>query len=120
MLLSAARGLVRPRGPPAIRGIAALAGSEREEALQKLQTQGWQYVSDRDAVSKTFTFSNFNEAWRFMSGTALKAETMNHHPEWFNVYNRVDVTLTTHDAGPSGGLSKKDLKLATFMDDLAK
>ena len=63
--------------------------------------------------SKNFTFKNFNEAFGFMSRVALKAEAMNHHPEWFNVWNRVEVTLSTHDAG---GLTELDIELATFMD----
>jgi len=61
-------------------------------------------TSDRPAIKKTYTFTDFNQAWRFMSGVALLAEKMDHHPEWFNVYNTVEVTLTTHDCG---GVSKK-------------
>lgn len=61
-------------------------------------------LEDRDAIKKTFVFMDFNQAWRFMSGVALLAEKLDHHPEWFNVYNTVDVTLTTHDCS---GLSKK-------------
>lgn len=75
---------------------------------------------DRDAVKKIFTFKDFNEAWGFMSRTALAAEKADHHPEWFNVYNRVEVTLTTHDVSPAGGLSKKDLALAGFIDKLVE
>jgi 4a-hydroxytetrahydrobiopterin dehydratase len=78
-----------------------------------------QVDGERDAVRKIFAFGDFNKAWSFMSSTALVAEKMDHHPEWFNVYNRVEVTLTTHDIGPSGGLSKKDLKLARHMDSIA-
>ncbi len=76
----------------------------------------WQAVDDgRDAVRRTFKFADFKTAWAFMSGAALKAEQMDHHPEWSNVYNTVNVTLTTHDAG---GVTEKDLELAAFMDVL--
>eukprot|EP00056_Hartaetosiga_gracilis_P008186 m.116933 g.116933 ORF g.116933 m.116933 type:complete len:281 (-) comp12865_c0_seq5:1177-2019(-) len=85
------------------------------EALVDAKERGWSLVEGRDAIKKTFTFSDFNEAFGFMSRVALKAETMNHHPEWFNVYNKVDVTLSTHDVG---GLSDKDYTLAKFMDSL--
>ena len=74
-------------------------------------------VEGRDAIKKEFKFADFNEAWGFMSHVALKAESMNHHPEWFNVYNRVEVTLSTHDCQ---GLSARYVKLAYFMDSLTK
>ena len=90
-----------------------LSVDARSEALAQLD--GWSEIEDRDAIAKTFTFKSFSEAWAFMSRAALKAEQMNHHPEWFNVYARVDVTLTTHDCG---GLSELDLKLARFMDSI--
>jgi 4a-hydroxytetrahydrobiopterin dehydratase len=77
---------------------------------------GWHMVEGRDAITKTFTFPNFNAAFGFMTRAALVAEKMNHHPEWFNVWNRVDVTLSTHDAG---GLTERDLKLAEAMDGIA-
>ena len=77
---------------------------------------GWTKVNDREAIFKTFTFGDFNEAFGFMSRVALKAEQINHHPEWFNVWNRVSVTLSTHDAN---GLTVLDIDLAEFMDDLA-
>ncbi|WP_135080335.1 4a-hydroxytetrahydrobiopterin dehydratase [Terasakiella sp. SH-1] len=80
------------------------------------QLPHWQAVEGRDAITRTFTFKNFMEAFAFMTQVALKAEKMNHHPEWFNVYNRVEVTLTTHD---SGGVSEKDIKLAQFMDGIS-
>ena len=82
-----------------------------------LAAAGWSAVDGRDAVTKTYTFGNFIEAWGFMSQAAILAEKMNHHPEWFNVYKRVDVTLTTHDLG---GVSSLDAELAAKMDGLAK
>jgi 4a-hydroxytetrahydrobiopterin dehydratase len=88
-----------------------LVGAARTEKLVALD--GWTEMDDRDAIQKTFQFTNFNEAFGFMTRAALMAEKMDHHPEWFNVYNRVEVTLTTHDAG---GVTKKDTKLAAFMD----
>ena len=77
---------------------------------------GWHLVQGRDAISRTFTFKDFNAAFGFMTRAALVAEAMNHHPEWSNVWNRVDVTLSTHDAG---GLTERDLKLAEAMDRIA-
>ena len=73
-------------------------------------------VKDRDAIYKEFIFKDFNQAWGFLSRIALKADKMDHHPEWFNVYNRVEVTLSTHDCG---GLSKLDFDLAAKMDKAA-
>lgn len=77
---------------------------------------GWRAAEGRDAVIKEFRFKDFNAAFGFMSRVALYAERHNHHPEWVNVYNRVDVTLTTHDAG---GVTDKDVALAHFMDQVA-
>lgn len=77
--------------------------------------KGWVASEDGISITKTFKFKDFISAWGFMSQCAIKAEAMNHHPEWFNVYNKVEVRLTTHDAG---GVTKLDLKLAQFMDDL--
>ncbi len=71
---------------------------------------------DRDAIEKTFKFADFKSAFAFMTASALKAEQMDHHPEWFNVYNRVEVTLTTHDAN---GVTALDVELAGYMDQLA-
>jgi 4a-hydroxytetrahydrobiopterin dehydratase len=88
-----------------------LSDAARTAALAELS--GWAEVDGRDAISKTFTFDDFNHAFGFMSRVALKAEAMNHHPEWFNVWNRVEVTLSTHDAG---GLTELDIELAGFMD----
>jgi 4a-hydroxytetrahydrobiopterin dehydratase len=84
-------------------------------ALAKLS--GWSAIEgDRDAIEKTFKFADFKTAFGFMSSCALKAEQMDHHPEWFNVYNRVEVILTTHDAD---GVTELDVELAGFMDALA-
>lgn len=77
---------------------------------------GWQAVDHRDAIRKVFEFADFNEAWGFMSRVAVKAEAMDHHPEWFNVWNKVDVTLATHDAD---GVTALDVELAGFMDKIA-
>ncbi|XBQ17115.1 MAG: 4a-hydroxytetrahydrobiopterin dehydratase [Oceanicaulis sp.] len=78
------------------------------------QVPGWEKVEgDRDAVRKVYKFQDFKTAFGFMTTVALKAEQMDHHPEWFNVYNTVDVTLSTHDAG---GVTEKDVELAKFMD----
>ena len=92
-----------------------LDATARTEALRGLA--GWSELTGRDAVAKTFQFKDFNAAFGFMSRVALLAERMDHHPEWSNVYNRVDVTLTTHDAG---GLSERDIRMARFMDEIAK
>ena len=73
----------------------------------------WVLVEGREAIQRTFNFNDFKDAWSFMSKSALKAEEMGHHPEWFNVYNRVEVTLATHDCA---GLSKLDFELAAFMN----
>ena len=73
-------------------------------------------AGDRDAIEKTFKFADFKTAFGFMTSCALKAEQMDHHPEWFNVYNRVEVTLTTHDAD---GVTALDVELAGYMDQLA-
>ena len=90
-----------------------LTGGARTDALASLN--GWNEVEGRDAISKTFQFADFNSAFGFMSRAALAAEKADHHPEWLNVYNRVAVTLSTHDAG---GLTEKDIALARFMDSL--
>ena len=84
--------------------------------LETLIDNGWVFINERVAVSKTFKFKSFNEAFAFMTGVSLYAEKLNHHPEWFNVYSRVDVVLTTHDLG---GLSELDVKLANHMDILS-
>ena len=86
-----------------------------DAALAKLT--GWSKApGDRDAISKTFKFKDFNQAFGFMTRVALKADQLDHHPEWFNVYNRVEVLLATHDAD---GVTDLDVTLASFMDEAA-
>ena len=80
------------------------------------QLAGWSAAPDRDAIQKTFKFKDFNAAFGFMTRAALAAEKADHHPEWFNVYNRVDVTLTTHEAD---GVTERDIALAKIMDAAA-
>lgn len=94
--------------------VEKLAGAERNAALAKLK--GWREVEGRDAIHKSLRFKDFNEAFGFMGRIALAAEKANHHPEWSNVYNKVEITLTTHECG---GLSARDIKLADFIDSLA-
>ena len=88
-----------------------LTGAARTAALGALS--GWSELPGRDAIAKSFKFADFNAAFAFMTRVALKAEAMDHHPEWFNVYNKVQVTLATHDCQ---GLSMNDVKLATFIN----
>ncbi|KAF0288917.1 putative pterin-4-alpha-carbinolamine dehydratase [Amphibalanus amphitrite] len=105
---------LKTTGPDAKR--MKLSDDERTEKLEPLLKAGWSKTDGRDAIEKKFQFKDFNQAWGFMSRVALKAEKMDHHPEWFNVYNRVDITLSTHDCG---GLSGKDVTLASFIDSVA-
>ncbi|XP_034033840.1 pterin-4-alpha-carbinolamine dehydratase 2-like [Thalassophryne amazonica] len=92
-----------------------LTPADREQLLMELRATGWVEVEERDAIFREFHFKTFNQAFGFMSRVALQAEKMNHHPEWFNVYNKVQITLTTHDCG---GLSKRDIKMAKFIDKI--
>ena len=92
-----------------------LSPDERAKALKQLS--GWSEVEGRDAITRSFTFKSFNEAFGFMSRVALAAEKMDHHPEWSNVYNKVDVVLSTHSAQ---GITELDVKLAAKMDLFAK
>jgi 4a-hydroxytetrahydrobiopterin dehydratase len=86
-----------------------------DAALAKLS--GWSKVEgDRDAICKAFRFKDFNQAFGFMTRAAIRAEQLDHHPEWFNVYNRVEVTLATHDAD---GVTELDVTLASFMDEIS-
>jgi 4a-hydroxytetrahydrobiopterin dehydratase len=91
--------------------IAKLQGAERAAALAGLD--GWVPVKGRDAIEKSYVFKNFVDAFAFMARVALLAEKADHHPEWFNVYNKIDIVLTTHDAG---GLSRRDIDLAKAID----
>ena len=90
-----------------------LSPAERRQAMARLK--GWKKVRGRDAIHKAYRFKDFNEAFAFMSRIALMAEKMDHHPEWLNVYNRVEITLSTHDAG---GVSERDVALARFIDSI--
>jgi 4a-hydroxytetrahydrobiopterin dehydratase len=93
-----------------------LSPEEREAALRELE--GWSASpSGREAIQKTFRFKDFNQAWYFMSLVARKAEEMDHHPEWFNVYNRVEVTLATHTCQ---SVSQLDIALAKAMNEFAR
>ena len=87
-----------------------------ENILTRLVEVDWKLLSDRNAISKTYKFKNFNEAFAFMTSVAIFADKINHHPEWFNVYSRVDVVLTTHDLN---GVSELDITLAEHMDNFA-
>jgi 4a-hydroxytetrahydrobiopterin dehydratase len=109
----AARDLLGPdREEPIM--TAKLTGEARAAALAGLA--GWREAQGRDAITKTFVFADFNAAFGFMARVALAAEKMDHHPEWFNVYKTVTVTLSTHDAG---GLTARDIALAQAMDRIA-
>ena len=91
-----------------------LVGVERAKALHELH--GWAEAKGRDAITRTYQFKSFSQAWGFMSRVALYVEKEDHHPEWTNVYGRVDVTLSTHTAG---GVTEKDVALARKMEALA-
>ncbi|XP_017866798.1 PREDICTED: pterin-4-alpha-carbinolamine dehydratase isoform X2 [Drosophila arizonae] len=97
--------------------VAKLTEQERAEKLQPLLDKGWSLVEGRDAIYKEFVLKDFNQAFSFMTGVALLAEKMNHHPEWFNCYNKIQVTLSTHDVG---GLSSQDIRMATYFEAQAK
>ena len=92
-----------------------LTGEARKAALARLG--GWSEIENRDAIARTFVFRDFSEAFGFMTRAALVAEKLDHHPEWFNVYRTVAVTLSTHDAG---GLTERDITLAEAMNGLAR
>jgi 4a-hydroxytetrahydrobiopterin dehydratase len=95
--------------------VERLSDTARDMTLTPLLDTGWEHDAERDAISKTFEFEDFVEAFGWMSRAALYAEKWNHHPEWSNAYNKVTVTLTTHDVG---GVSQLDVKLARKMDTL--
>lgn len=90
--------------------------NDHERSILKTELVNWAVVSKRDAITRTYSFKDFKSAFAFMTQCALHAEAMNHHPEWFNVWNRVEVTLSTHDAG---GLTQRDIELARAMDRCA-
>lgn len=99
--------------------VSKLTSEERTIGLSKLCNKSpysWKEVEGKDAITKMFEFADFSQAWAFMSRSALLAEKMDHHPEWFNVYNCVEVTLTTHDCN---GLSRKDIEMASKMNIFA-
>ncbi|APE27025.1 4a-hydroxytetrahydrobiopterin dehydratase [Aurantiacibacter gangjinensis] len=93
--------------------VEKLSESERETWLSALES--WELARDGDAIYRKFEFTDFSEAWGFMSRVALLADAQDHHPEWSNVYNTVEITLTTHDAD---GLSLRDMKMAKAIDAL--
>jgi 4a-hydroxytetrahydrobiopterin dehydratase len=95
--------------------IQKLTSDERSQQLAKLDR--WESMAERDAIRRTFEFADFNEAFGFMTRVAIKAQEMDHHPEWFNVYNKVDITLSTHEAK---GVTERDVALATFIDSITE
>ena len=97
--------------------VPELDETEREQLLA--DHPDWELAREGKAITRIFQFGDFSEAWGFMSRVALLADAQDHHPEWFNVYAKVEITLTTHDAGTSGGLSMRDAKLARAIDRIA-
>jgi 4a-hydroxytetrahydrobiopterin dehydratase len=91
--------------------------TSEERSTQIGQLNGWQAARGRDAIQRQYQFADFNEAFGFMTRVAIKAQEMDHHPEWFNVYNKVEITLSTHEAD---GVTERDIKLARFIDEVAK
>ncbi|QQC62962.1 4a-hydroxytetrahydrobiopterin dehydratase [Paraburkholderia ginsengisoli] len=89
--------------------------TSEERARQIASLRGWHAVAERDAIQRKFEFADFNEAFGFMTRVAIKAQEMDHHPEWFNVYNKVDITLSTHEAN---GVTERDIALAAFIDSI--
>ena len=94
--------------------VEKLSAAERAALAEALPA--WKLVEGRDAITRSFRFKDFSEAWGFMARVGLLAEAQDHHPEWFNVWNRVEITLSTHDAG---GLSARDIRLAKAIDAIA-
>ena len=92
-----------------------LNDEDRPLAIAKLRK--WQDEEERNAISKSFKFKNFNEAFAFMTRVAMESEKINHHPEWSNVYNTVNITLTSHDVG---GISERDLAMARYIDSITQ
>ncbi|XP_073211625.1 pterin-4-alpha-carbinolamine dehydratase 2 isoform X1 [Lepidochelys kempii] len=121
--LAATAGARQGGSGPGSRSLSAMSSQshwltteERTQVLLDLKASGWSELGERDAIYKEFNFKTFNQAFGFMTRVALQAEKMNHHPEWFNVYNKVQITLISHDCG---GLTKRDVKLAQFIDKAA-
>ena len=98
--------------------VTELDEQEREQLLK--DRPDWSLDRDGKAISRTFQFDDFSQAWGFMSRVALIADSHDHHPEWSNVYAKVDITLTTHDAGTNGGLSHRDAKMARAIDKILR
>ena len=94
-----------------------MSEDDRKKVLEPLLANGWTLVNGRDAIYREFLFKNFNEAFGFMTRVALYADKVDHHPEWFNVYNKVQVTLATHECS---GLSERDIKAANFIEKVFK
>ncbi|KAI1297847.1 hypothetical protein EDD11_006913 [Mortierella claussenii] len=94
-----------------------LSPQEQTDALAKPELKGWSLVEGREAIKRTIVFKDFNTAFGFMTRVALYADKADHHPEWFNVYNRVEITLATHDVQ---GLSVRDLALAKFINEISE
>ena len=94
--------------------VEKLTEDQKISALTELS--GWTLADEQDAITRKFTFANFNEAWGFMTRIAIEAERMDHHPEWLNVWATVDITLSTHECD---GLSMRDIALARFIDKIA-
>jgi len=90
--------------------------SSEQRAAQIAQLDGWQSVEGRDAIKRQLRFADFKEAFGFMTRVAIKAQEMDHHPEWFNVYSNVEITLSTHEAN---GITERDIRLARFIDEIA-
>jgi len=90
--------------------------SSEQRAAQIAQLDGWQSVEGRDAIKRQLRFADFNEAFGFMTRVAIKAQEMDHHPAWFNVYSNVEITLSTHEAN---GITERDIRLARFIDEIA-
>ena len=96
-----------------------LTETERKAQLASLHSD-WKPVEGRDAIVRDIVFKDFQDAWTFMNGVAITAEKMDHHPEWFNVYNTVKITLATHDACEGGGITEKDVVLAKRIDSVSQ
>jgi 4a-hydroxytetrahydrobiopterin dehydratase len=108
--------MIGHNGPPPGDHLMSGKLSAEERAARLRELTGWQTAANRDAIERSIEFADFNEAFGFMTRVAIKAQEMDHHPEWFNVYNVVRITLSTHDAG---GVTQRDIELARFIDSVA-